>query len=208
MDSINTGLDRPSTPPPRPENLPDHVIEFFWQGPDIPYSLSVMCNGRRVYTEFWAKDLREPQNHPVATKLESDFLRLLSATEDESSDCGSFDNQREGTASLDKYDSHVCPDDVLYDWILEPFKSVFRQLASASPTSTLTTLHDTLNPPLLPYTLRTIQGQLKALPHPTEPESLYTLILPTNLVSNLPTAAQPPHLPLIKTPSSPHRALV
>jgi serine/threonine protein kinase len=60
------------------------------------------------------------------------------------------------------------------------------------------TLHDTLNPPLLSYTLRTFQGRLKSLPYPTEPESLYTLNLPTNLVSNLPPAAQPPRLPLIK----------
>ncbi len=60
------------------------------------------------------------------------------------------------------------------------------------------TLHDTLNPPLLSYTLRTFQGRLKSLPHPTEPESLYTLDLPTNLVSNLPAAAHPPCLPLIR----------
>lgn len=179
------------------KNLPDHIIESFWHGPDIPCSLSVVCNGRRVYIEFWAKDLREPQNHPVATKTEVDFLRLLSAVEDESNDYGSLDNEREGRANLDEYDSHVCPDDVLYDWILEPFRPVFRQLTSASPPK-LVTLHDTLNPPLLSYTLRTFQGRLKSLPHPTEPESLYTLHLPTNLVSNLPPAAHPPRLPLIK----------
>jgi hypothetical protein len=86
------------------KNLPDPIIESFWHGPDMPCSLSVMCNGRRVFIEFWAKDLREPQNHPVATKTEVDFLRLLSAVEDESNDHGSLDNEREGRANLDEYD--------------------------------------------------------------------------------------------------------
>ncbi len=96
-----------------------------------------MCNGRRVFFEFWAKDLREPQNHPVATKTEVDFLRLLTAVEDESSDCGSLDNERERKTIPDECDSHVCPDHVLYDWILEPFKPIFRQLSSAPPPPSL-----------------------------------------------------------------------
>lgn len=197
----------------RRKNLPDHIIEFFWHGPDIPCSLSVMCNGSRVFIEFWAKDLREPQNHPVATRTEIDFLRLLNAIEAESNDHDSSDNGREGEANIDGYDSHICPDDVLYHWILEPFRPVFRQLISASPPPMLVTLHDALNPPLLSYTLRTFQGRLKSLPHPTVPESLCTLILPTNLISNLPPAAQPPRLPLIKpqalriAPSSGSQAL-
>jgi hypothetical protein len=61
------------------------------------------------------KNLREPQNHPVATKAEIDFLRLLSATEDGSSDYSSLDNEREGRASFDEYNTHVWPDDALYN---------------------------------------------------------------------------------------------
>jgi Protein kinase domain len=183
------------------ENLPDHVIEHFWYGPDIPCALSVMCRGRRFYIEFRAKDLREPQNHPVATKLEKDFLRLLRATEDDQSDCGSLCNSVDGCGSLDGDDSHVCPDDILYHWILKPFKPVFRQLAPTHTTPRLTTLFDALKPPLLPFTIRTIKGQLTALPNPTVPESLYNLTLPTNTVSNLPPIARAANLPLIKPQS-------
>jgi Protein kinase domain len=183
------------------ENLLDPVIEYFWHGPDIPCALSVMCNGRRFYIEFWAKDLREPQKHPIATKLEKDLLRLLRATEDDPSDCGSLCNDLDGSGNLDGHDSHVCPDDLLYDWILKPFKPIFRQLAPVHTRPRLTTLHDALKPPLLPFTIRSIKGQLKALPHPTEPESLYNLTLPTNLVSNLAPIARAANLPLIKPQS-------
>lgn len=165
----------------------DHVIEHFWSGDDMPCSLTVLCNGQRVLIEFWAKDLREPRSSPRPTQLETEFLQLLSAA-DESEDEGHDD---------DEECPEEIPEEVLYDWILKPLQPLFRRLVS-TPAPLIKNLWDSLNPPLQCYTLRSSQNRLVAIPHPTKPESLHTLKLPTNMISNLPPAARNPPPPLVK----------